>query len=89
MEKVHDYVIPCGSPKGRTSDTKVIDVFQSRPHRAVTFAVEKGKQRQEWNEQKLPMALLGCSGGRLPGRGTEEKGREEGEEDEGKWRQAK
>ena len=29
------------------------------------------------------MRYLGYSGGRLPGRSTEEKGREEGEEDEG------
>ena len=30
----------------------------------------------------MPKALLVCSGGRLPGRSTEENGREEGEEDE-------
>ena len=62
---------------------KVIEDFESRPHRAVTFGVERGKERQEWNEQKLPKALLGYSGGRIPGRSTEEKGREEGEEGEG------
>ena len=33
--------------------------------------------------KKLPEALPGYSGGRLPGRGTEEKGREEGDENEG------
>ena len=38
---------------------------------------------QEWNEQKLPEVLPGYSGGRLPGRTTKEKGREEGEVDEG------
>ena len=31
----------------------------------------------------MPKVLLGYSGGRLSGRSTEEKGREEGEEDEG------
>ena len=31
----------------------------------------------------MPKVLPGYSGGRLPGRSTEEKGREEGEEDEG------
>ena len=45
--------------------------------------VERGKERQDWNEQKLPKALPGYSGGRLPGRSTEEKGREEGEEGKG------
>ena len=45
--------------------------------------VERGEERQEWNKQKLPKALLGYSGGRLPGRSTKEKGKEEGKEDEG------
>ena len=59
---------------------QVIEDFESRPHKAVTFVVQRGKERQEWNKQKLPKALPGYSGGRLPGRRTEEKGREEGEE---------
>ena len=62
---------------------KVIEDFESRPHKAVTFVVERGKKRQELNEQQVPKALPGYSGGRLPGRNTEEKGRKEGEEDEG------
>ena len=63
---------------------QVIEDFESRPHKAVTFVVERGKERQEWNEQNLPKASPGYSGGRLPGRSTEEKGREEGEEGEEK-----
>ena len=43
--------------------------------------MERGKEIQEWNEQKLPKVLLGYSGGRLPGRSTEEKGRGDGEVD--------
>ena len=58
---------------------KVIEDFESRPHKAV----ERGKERQEWNEQQLPKTLPGYSGGRPPGRSTKEKGREEGEEGEG------
>ena len=58
---------------------KVID-FESRPHKAVTCVVERGKEKQEWNEQKLSRALPGHNGGRLPARSAEEKGREEGEE---------
>ena len=38
---------------------------------------------QEWNEQKLPKALPGYSGGRLPRRSRKQKGKEEGELDEG------
>ena len=78
--KVDDYVIACSSLKGISSNLKVIEDLESRPHKAVTFLVELGKERQEWNEQKMPKALPGYSGGRLPERSTEEKGREEGEE---------
>ena len=74
VEKVHDYVTACSSLKGRISDMKID--FDSRPHTAVTFVVERGKERQEWNEQQLPKAIPGYSGERLPGRSTEEKGRE-------------
>ena len=75
MEKLYD----CSSLKGRISDMQVMEDFESRPHKAITFVVERGKERQEWNEQKLPKALPGHSGGRLPGRCTEEKGREKDE----------
>ena len=82
MEKVFDYVVACCSPEGKNSDMNVIEDFESRPHKAVSCVVERGNERREWNEQKLPKALPGYSGGRLPGRNTEEKGRKEGEEDE-------
>ena len=59
----------------------VVD-FESRPHWAVSFVVERGKEIKKWHQQKLPKVLLGYSGGRLSGRSTKEKGREEGEEDE-------
>ena len=49
-------------------------------HKAITFEVERVKERQEWNEQKLAKALPGHSGGRLPRRCKELKGREEEEE---------
>ena len=44
--------------------------------------VRREKEIKKWSEQKLPKVLPGCSGGRLPGRSTKEKGREEGEVDE-------
>ena len=48
--------------------------------------VERGKERQKWNEQTLPKVLLGYSGGRLPGRNIKEKGREEEEDKDGEER---
>ena len=60
---------------------KVVEDFELRPHTAVSFVVEREKEMQEWNEQKLPK-VPGYSGGRLPARSTKEKGREEGEVDE-------
>ena len=73
VEKVYDYVIACNSLKGKISQMKVMEDFESRPHEAVSFVVERGKEIQEWNEQKLPKALPGYSGGRLPGRRKERK----------------
>ena len=64
VEKVYDYVIACNSLKGKISQMNVVEDVESRPHKAVTFVVERGKGRQEWNEQKLPKALSGYSGGR-------------------------
>ena len=56
---------------------KVVEDFESRPHKAVSFVVEREKGIQEWNEQKLPKVLLGSSGGRLPMRSEKEQEEEE------------
>ena len=60
----------------------MVEDFESRPHKTVSFVVKAEKEIMEWNEQKLPKVLPGYSGGRLPGRNAKEKGREEGEVDE-------
>ena len=39
-EKVYDHVIACNGLKGKISDMRVID-FESRPHKALTFIVER------------------------------------------------
>ena len=57
---------------------EVVEDYESRPHNAVSFVVRREKETQESNVQKLPKVLSGYSGGRLPGRSTKEKGREEG-----------
>ena len=65
MEKVFDFVIACNSLKGKISQVKVVEDFESRPHEAVSFVVERGKEIQEWTGQKLPKVLLGYRGGRF------------------------
>ena len=50
--------------------------FEPRSHKAVSFLVEREKEMEEWNEQKLSKVLPGYSGRRLPGRSTKEAGAE-------------
>ena len=66
MEKVYDYVIACSSLKGNISHMKVVEDCESRPHKAITFIVDRGKERQESREQRMPKVLPGYCGGRLP-----------------------
>ena len=83
-ERTCHCVIACHSLRERKiSQMKVGEDNMSRQHKAVSFVVERDKEIQEWNEQKLPEVLPGYSGGRLPGRNTKERCREEGEVDEG------
>ena len=70
--KVHDYVIACNSLK-RNISQKVVEDFESRQLQAVSFVVDRGKEIQDWNEQRLPKMLPGYSGGRLPGRSAKEQ----------------
>ena len=58
IEKVSDNVIACDSLKGTISKMKVVEDFESRPHKAVCIVVERKKR---WNEQKLPKVLPGYS----------------------------
>ena len=82
VEKTDDHVIACNGLRRKISQMEVVEDFQSRPHKAVSF-VEREKETQERIEQKWPKVLLGYSGGRLPGWSTQEAGREErGEEEE-------
>ena len=45
VEKVYDYVRACSCLNGRISDIQVVEDFGSRPHKAVTFVVQRGKER--------------------------------------------
>ena len=60
----------------------LVEDFESRPNEAVSFVVKRKKEIKEGSEQKLPKVFPGFSGGRLPGRGTKQKGKEQGEVDE-------
>ena len=80
IERTYYDVVASGSLKGKILQMGVVEDFESRPHSFLC-----GKKREEIkepNEQKLPKVLPGYSGGRLPGRSTNEKGREEGKVDE-------
>ena len=61
---------------------EVVEDFESRPHKAVIFVVERDKEIQEWRGQKMPKAVPGFSSEKLPGSSKAETGKEE--EDEGK-----
>ena len=78
IERTCDYVVASGSLKGKISQMEVVEDFESRPHKAVSFVVRREKELKEWSEQKLPKVLPGYSGGMLPERSSKEKGREEG-----------
>ena len=62
IERIYDFVTACDSLEGNISQMKVVGDFESRPHKAVSFVVERDKEIQEWNEQKLPKVLPGYSG---------------------------
>ena len=61
---------------------EMVDNFDSRPHKAVTFLVERNQKFQVWREQKMPRAQSGSSGGKLPRRSKVEKREEEEAEEE-------
>ena len=82
VERTYDHVIPSHSLQGKIKDMEVVDGFESRPDKAVTFLVERDKEFQLFREQHMPKALPGHSGVKLPGRNKVEEGRVEEEEKE-------
>ena len=82
LERTHDYVTASRSLRGEIKNTEVVDDFESRPHKAVSFIVERDKEVQVWSQQKMPEAPPGFSGGTLPGRSKGEEGGEEEDEEE-------
>ena len=47
IEKIYDLVIACESLEGKTSQVEVVEDFESRPYKAVSFLVESEKEMQE------------------------------------------
>ena len=43
IERTCDYVIASGCPKGKVLHMEVVEDFESRPHKAVSFVVEREK----------------------------------------------
>ena len=43
LKKTFDYVIACDSFRGKISQMKVVEDFESRPHKAESFVVEREK----------------------------------------------
>ena len=64
----------CHSLKRNISQMKAVEDFESTPHKAAPFVVERDMEEQEWNEQRMQKVLPGYSGGRLPGRSAKERG---------------
>ena len=56
VEKVYAYVFACSSLKGRISDTQVIEDFESRPHKAVTFVVQRAKRKGKAGMERTNIA---------------------------------
>ena len=54
FERAYGYVIACHSLRGNFLQMKVVEDVALRRHKAVSFVVERDKDIQEWNEQKLP-----------------------------------
>ena len=85
IERTHDYVIASHGLQEEIKNMEVVEDFESRPHKTVTFLAERDDEFQVWRDQKMPEALPGFSGGRVPGRSKAVKKREEedGEEEGG------
>ena len=66
-ERTYDYVIASHGLQVKIKNMEVVEDFESRPHKAVIFLVERDKEFQVWRVQKVPKALPGFSGGKLPG----------------------
>ena len=52
VERTYDYVFASLSLQEKIKNKDVVEAFESRPHKAVIFLVERDKEFQVWREQK-------------------------------------
>ena len=82
-KRTYDYVIASHRFQGKIKNMDVVEDFESRPHKAVTLLAARDKEFQMCREQKMPKAIPGFNGGKLPGRSNVEGRKEEEREEEG------
>ena len=70
-QRTYDYVVASQSLQEKIKTMEVVEDFESRPHKAVTFLMERDTEIQELRELKMPTALPGCNGGKLLGKEAE------------------
>ena len=44
VERAYDYVIPSQNLKGKITKMEVVEDFEFRPHKAVSFVIERDKE---------------------------------------------
>ena len=58
IEKVCDYVVACDSIQGRITQIEVVGDFECRPHKAVSFVVERGKESRSGKSKRCRRRFL-------------------------------
>ena len=82
VERTYGYVIASHSLQGKIKNMEVVEDFESRPHKAVTFLVERDKAFVVWREQKCRKFYQDTAVGSCQDEAKVEEGREESEEEE-------
>ena len=78
VERTYHFVIASTGLMRKIMNMEVVEDFEARPRKAVTFQVEKDRETPVVLELQAPKALPGFSGGRKLGRSKTEGGLEEG-----------
>ena len=82
IERTYDNVIASRRLQREIRNMDVVGDFESRPHNAVSFVVDRDREFQVWREPKVFKAVPGFSGEMLRGRSKGGKGKEEEDEEE-------
>ena len=81
VEKVYDHVIACYSPKGKISQMKVVEDFESRPHKAVSFVWKEKRRCRNGLSRSCQRCFLATVEEGCQEEAKGERGREEEEEE--------